>query len=89
MTEETLRILRLNVPLNVRSFCIWLIANLAQRNTPSESDDDYQNFDLIEQAKFEQAALRRAQGLTPVYYALQESARLSSSTALNLSKLLF
>jgi hypothetical protein len=72
---ETVAMLQSSMPSSlagiVRSFCLWVTANYAQRDEWHQSLDTDQQELQIELNKFETAALRRLDGVTPTYLAIK------------------
>jgi hypothetical protein len=72
--QETVRILKSPIPPplrgSVRSFCLWLTANYAQRDQWHQRLGADQEKRQLELERFEIAALRRLDGVTPTYQAI-------------------
>ncbi len=73
--RETTTLLQSSIPSSlsgiVRSFCLWVTANYAQRDELHQSLGKDQQELQTELDKFETAALRRLAGVTPTYLAIK------------------
>jgi hypothetical protein len=80
---ETLRIVKSALPPSldglVQSFCLWLTANYAQRDPQHQQLGEHEKQRQQELDRFENAALRRLDGVTPVFQALASLAATSLS----------
>ncbi len=75
---ETIAMLQSPIPPSltgtVRSFCLWVTANYAQRDAWHQDLGRDQQELQTELDKFETAALRRLDGVTPTYLAIKDQA---------------
>ena len=71
---ETVRIVKSPVPSllvdHIRSFCLWLTANYAQRDPQHQRLGEHHKVRQEELNRFEVAALRRLDGVTPTFQAI-------------------
>jgi hypothetical protein len=78
IAAETVRLLGLPIPESlrgvVRSFCLWIVANYAQRDQAHQQLGDERKEQQKELDRFEVAALRRLDGVTPTYQAIAKLA---------------
>jgi hypothetical protein len=78
--QETIRIVKSPLPStlgsHIQSFCLWLTANYAQRDPQHQHLGDKHKALQEDLDRFEDAALRRLDGVTPTYQAI---ARISAA----------
>jgi hypothetical protein len=74
LLAETIRIVKSIVPaslsVQIQSFCLWLTANYAQRDPQHQHLGEEHKARQEELDRFEGAALRRLDGVTPLFQAL-------------------
>jgi hypothetical protein len=74
LRDETVRLVKAAIPAGlvgqVQSFCLWLTANYAQRDPEHQRLGGEQQTRQEELDRFEDAALRRRDGVTPLFRAL-------------------